>query len=474
MAENVDLVILGAGPGGYVAAVRAAQLGMKVAIVEKEQVGGVCLHKGCIPSKALLRSAEIYHEMKHSQDYGIRATDVKPDMQLVQQRKQKIVSQLHQAVAGLLQKHKVDIYYGTGRILGSSIFSPIPGTISVEKNDGSKTEMLVPQFVLVAVGSRPRTLPGLEVDGHAVLHSDHALQMENLPHSIVIIGGGVIGIEWASMLSDFDVEVTLLEFADRILPLEEEEISQEMTRILRKRQVSVLTSTHICPESVTIQAGVVTLQAQQGDETITLTAERILVAVGRQANIEDIGLHNTAIQVENGVIAVNPFMQTAEAHIYAIGDVTGGYPLAHVASHEGRLAVEHMAGLHVQPIDPMHIPRCIYSRPEVGSIGLTEMEAKRKGYEIKVGKFPVRGVGKSWILGENDGFIKMISDQSTDDLLGVHIIGAHATDLISEASLAKVLNATAWEITQTIHPHPTLAEVYGEVALAVDGKAIHA
>jgi dihydrolipoamide dehydrogenase len=474
MSEKVDLAILGAGPGGYVAAVRAAQLGMKVAIVEKEQVGGVCLHKGCIPSKSLLRSAEVYHMMKNSQAYGICAVDVTPNLQLMQQRKQQMVAQLHQRVEGLLQKNKVAIYAGTGRILGPSIFSPLPGTISVEKQDGSEAEVLVPQFVLIATGSRPRTLPGLAIDGRAVIDSDHALQMENLPQSIAIIGGGVIGIEWASLLSDLEVEVTVIESAARILPLEEEEISQEMTRILKERKVKIWTNTNIDPDRVTIQDQQVVLSVERGSDTISLTVQQVLVAVGRVANVEDIGLHNTAIQVEKGVIAVNPFMQTAESHMYAIGDVTGGYQFAHVASHEGILAVEHMNGLAVQPIDPLHIPRCLYSRPEVGSIGLTEAEAKKKGYSVKVGKFPFRGVGKSWILGESEGFIKMISDRATDDLLGVHILGADATHLISEAGLAKVLNATAWEITKTIHPHPTLAEVYGEVALAVDGKAIHA
>jgi dihydrolipoamide dehydrogenase len=474
MAENYDLVVLGAGPGGYVAAIRAAQLGMKVAVVEKEKVGGVCLHKGCIPSKSLLRSAELYHDMKNSENYGISVADVKLDMQLVQQRKQKVVSQLHKGVEHLLKKNKVDVYEGTGRILGPSIFSPMPGTVSVEKSDNSETDMLVPKYVLIATGSRPRTLPGLEIDGQYVMNSDHALQMESLPKSIVIIGGGVIGIEWASMLNDFGVEVTVVEFADRILPFEDEDISKEMTRLLKKRKVKILTGTKVLPESVAIEGGMVTLKAEKGNETISLSAERVLVSVGRQANIEDIGLHNTSIKVEKGVIQVNEFMQTAESHIYAIGDVIGGYQLAHVASHEGILAVEHMAGLDVHPIDPLTIPRCTYSRPEVGSIGLSEAEAKAKGYEVKVGKFPFRAVGKSLVFGEVDGFIKMISDKKTDDLLGVHIIGPHATDLISEAGLAKVLDATAWEIAHAIHPHPTLSEVFGEVALAVDGEAIHA
>ncbi|MGA8941768.1 MAG: dihydrolipoyl dehydrogenase [Thermoactinomyces sp.] len=473
MAENYDLVVLGAGPGGYVAAARAAQLGMKVAVVEKEKVGGVCLHKGCIPTKTLLRSAEMYQGIKESRDYGIKVGEVELDFGLVQKRKQKVVDQLHKGVQGLLKKNRVDVYYGTGRILGTSIFSPLPGTISVEKNDGSEPVILVPKHVLIATGSRPKTLPGLEIDGEFVMNSDHALNMDKLPESIVIIGGGVIGVEWASLLSDFGVEVTIVEYLDRILPLEDEEVSKEITRIFKKRKIKIMTSTRVLPETVSIEDGKVTLQAEKGGKTVTLTADRALVSVGREANIDDIGLNNTAIKIEKGVIQVNRFMQTEESHIYAIGDVTGGYQLAHVASHEGILAVEHMAGRKTDPIDPLTIPRCTYSRPEVGSIGLTETQAKEQGYEVKVGKFPFRAIGKSLVMGELDGFVKIISDRKTDDLLGVHIIGPHATELISEAGLAKILDATAWEIAHTIHPHPTLSEVYMEAALSVDSKPIH-
>jgi dihydrolipoamide dehydrogenase len=474
MAENYDLVVLGAGPGGYVAAIRAAQLGMKVAVVEKEKVGGICLHKGCIPSKTLLRSAELYHQMKEGESYGIQVGEVKLDLSLVQKRKNRIVDTLHKGVQTLLKKNGVDVYEGYGRILGPSIFSPMPGTISVEKADGSDTEMLVPRFVLIATGSRPRTLPGLEFDGTHILSSDHALELEKLPKSMIIIGGGVIGIEWASMLNDFGVEVTVVEYADRILPFEDEEISKEMTRLLKKRKVNIVTGAKVLSEATKIENGQVVIQAEKGGETLSFTAEKVLVSVGRQANIEDIGLQNTSIKVERGAIQVNEYMQTAESHIYAIGDVVARpFRLAHVASHEGILAVEHMNGLHVHPIDPLTIPRCTYSRPEVGSIGLTESEAKEKGFDVKVGKFPVRALGKALVFGEIDGFIKIVSDAKTDDLLGVHIIGPHATDLISEAGLAKVLDATAWEISQYIHPHPTLSEMYGEAALQVDGKAIH-
>lgn len=474
MAENYDLVVLGAGPGGYVAAIRAAQLGMKVAVVEKEKVGGVCLHKGCIPSKSLLRSAELYHQMQNGSDYGLQVGDVRIDMDLVQQRKEKVIDGLHKGVQHLLKKNGVTVIHGTGRILGPSIFSPQPGTISIEKSDGGEGEMITPQFVLIATGSSPRTLPGLAVDGERVLVSDHALEMKELPESIVIVGGGAIGIEWASMLSDFGVKVTVVEFAERILPFEDAEVSREMTRLLKKRKVKVLTGTQVLSDTLEVQADGVTLQAQKGDERISLAAERVLVSVGRKPNVEDLGLNNTSIKVEKGAIQVNEYMQTAESHIYAIGDVVGGYQLAHVASQEGIVAVEHMAGKNPDPIDPLLIPRCTYSRPEVGSIGLTEEEAKQQGMDVQVGKVPFRSVGKALVYGEVDGFIKIISDKKTKDLIGVHIIGPHATDLISEAGLAKVLDATPWEISRVIHPHPTLSEIYGEGALAVDGKAIHA
>lgn len=285
MAEQYDLVVLGAGPGGYVAAIRAAQLGMKVAVVEKEKVGGVCLHKGCIPSKSLLRSAEVYHEMKHSEDYGIAAEGVRVDFSRVQKRKEKVVEQLHRGVQHLLKKNGVTVVEGTGRILGPSIFSPQAGTVSVEKKDGGEAEMLVPQYLLIATGSRPRTLPGLEVDGRYVMNSDHALGMEELPKSIIIVGGGVIGIEWASMLNDFGVDVTVVEFADRILPFEDPDVSREMTRLLKKRKVKILTKAKVLPESVRIEGNAVTLKAEKGNETVELTAERVLVPVARKGNL---------------------------------------------------------------------------------------------------------------------------------------------------------------------------------------------
>jgi len=472
VATDYDLVILGGGTGGYVAAIRASQLGLKTAIVEKGKLGGTCLHKGCIPSKALLRSAEVLATVKKGEEFGVETTDVKLNFLNVQKRKQAIVDQLHQGVQQLMKKGKIDIYEGFGRILGPSIFSPMPGTISVEMNNGEENEMLIPKNVMIATGSRPRSLDGLDIDGEYILSSDEALELTKLPQSIMIVGGGVIGIEWASMLSDFGVDVTLIEYADRILPTEDKEISKEMNRLMTKKGVKIYTSTKVLPETLNKENGV-TIQAESKGEEKEFSAEKMLVSVGRKPNVEGIGLENTEIQIEEGYINTNKFYQTKESHIYAIGDVIGGLQLAHVASHEGIIAVEHMAGKNPLPMDHALISKCIYSSPEVASVGYTEDEAKEKGYNVKLGKFPFKAIGKALVYGESDGFVKLVVDKETDDILGVHMIGPHVTDMISEAGLAMVLDATPWEVSHTIHPHPTLSEVMGEAALAVDGKAIH-
>ncbi|MEI5908160.1 dihydrolipoyl dehydrogenase [Bacillus spongiae] len=473
MAEEYDLVILGGGTGGYIAAIRASQLGLKTAVVEKGKLGGTCLHKGCIPSKALLRSAEVYATAKRSDEFGIELNGVSVNFPKVQERKQGIIDRLHKGVQHLMKQGKIDVYEGTGRILGPSIFSPMPGTISVEMANGEDNMMLIPKNVIVATGSRPRSLPGLEIDGEFVISSEEALDLEALPSSIIIVGGGVIGIEWASMLSDFGVEVTVLEYADRIVPTEDHEISKEMQRLMKKKGLNIVTGAKVLPESLQKSEGTVSISAEYKGDQKTFTAEKILVSVGRQANVEDIGLDNTDIVVDKGFITVNEYFQTKESHIYAIGDVIGGLQLAHVASSEGIVAVEHIANENPSPIDYSLVSKCIYSSPEIASVGYTQKEAEEKGFKTKVGKFSFRNIGKALVFGESDGFVKIIADEETNDLLGVHMIGPHVTDMISEAGLARVLDATPWEIGQTIHPHPTLSEAIGEAALAVDGKAIH-
>ncbi|QHS22686.1 dihydrolipoyl dehydrogenase [Virgibacillus sp. MSP4-1] len=472
MAEDYDLVVLGGGTGGYVAAIRASQLGLKTAIVEKGNLGGTCLHKGCIPSKSLLRSAEVFRQAKEADEYGIELTSPKVNFAKVQERKQRIVNQLHTGVQSLMKKGKIDIFEGFGRILGPSIFSPVPGTISVEMNNGEENAMLVPKNVLIATGSRPNTLPGLDIDEEFVLTSDEALGLEELPESMIIVGGGVIGVEWASMLADFGVRVTIVEYAARILPAEDQDISKEMTRLLKRKGIKIETGAKVLPDTLKKDKGV-QISAEKKGETKEYTASKLLVSVGRSANVENIGLENTDIQVEQGVIQTNSYYQTKESHIYAIGDVIGGMQLAHVASHEGKIAVEHMANEEPYPLKQEEVPACIYSNPEAASVGLTEQKAKEQGYEVKIGKFPFKAIGKALVQGESDGFVKIIADKNSDDMLGVHMIGPHVTDMITEGALAKVLDATPWELSETIHPHPSLTEAMGEAALAVDGNQIH-
>lgn len=474
MSREYDVVILGGGTGGYVAAIRAAQLGLKTALVEKEKLGGTCLHKGCMPSKALLKSAEVYRIAKNdAESYGVNTDKVTLDFERVQERKNQIVYQLHQGVQALMKKGKIDVFKGTGRMLGPSIFSPMPGTISVEMNNGEDNEILILKNLILATGSKAKSLPGLEFDEKLILSSEGALRMEKLPKSILIVGGGVIGIEWASMLHDFGVEVTVLEYNERILSTEDEEISHEMEKLLIARGIRIVTNAEVLADTVEKNTHQVTIAAAINEEVKTYEAEKMLVSIGREANIDDIGLQNTEIEVQEGSVRTKPTYQTKEKHIYAIGDMIGGLQLAHVASYEGIYAVEHIAGINREPMNDADIARCIYAYPEVASVGITEKQAVDAGYRVKVGKFPLKAIGKSLINGNTDGFVKMVADEETDDLLGVHMIGDKVTELISEASLALLLNATPWEVASTIHPHPSLSEVIGEAALAVDRKAIH-
>ncbi|PWK05199.1 dihydrolipoyl dehydrogenase [Tumebacillus permanentifrigoris] len=480
MAEQLDIVILGGGTGGYVAAIRAAQLGLTVAVVERDKVGGTCLHRGCIPSKALLKSADILATVQKSKDFGVQiGGDVTLDFSNVMARKQKIVNNLHKGVQSLLKKHNIQVIEGNGTVMGPSIFSPLAGAVRVERPDGEQ-EIINPRNLIVATGSRPKTLPGLTVDGKYVINSDHALELEELPKSVIIVGAGAIGCEWASMFSDYGVQVTLVEYAPQILPLEDEDVAAELAKLLgrRKTKVKVMTSTGVLADTLTIEGDTVSIQAKVNvgtdkESVETLTADKLLVSVGREAAIQNIGLEATEVAIDRGTIVVDEHFRTKEKNIFAIGDVLNTPQLAHVASHEGIHAVEVIAGLHPHPIDYAMIPRCTYTRPEVASVGYTESHLRKEGREIKVGKFPFRGIGKAQVNGEIDGFVKMIADAQTGDLLGVHMVGQNVTEMISEAGLAALLDATTWEIGLAIHPHPTLSEAIGEAALAVDGMAIH-
>ncbi|MCR8643518.1 dihydrolipoyl dehydrogenase [Paenibacillus sp. N1-5-1-14] len=471
--KTYDAVVLGGGPGGYVAAIRLSQLGKSVAVVERERLGGTCLNKGCIPSKSLLRSAEVYTNFKHSESFGIVANDFQLDFGLVQARKQKIVEQLHGGTQFLMKKNKIDVIIGHGKLTNLPVDAPYNGAVTVQTQDADDL-VVAYKDLIIATGSRPRSLPGLTIDGKFVMTSDDALEMDNLPSSIIIVGGGVIGIEWASMLSDFGVKVTIVEYADRLVPLEDADISKELRRLMMKRGVTILTGAKLLAETMYAnnQTGTVHMQVEHLGSVKDLEAEKALVSVGRQANVEQIGLEEAGVQVERGVIVVDTCMLTSTPHIYAIGDVNGGLQLAHVASHEGITAAEHIAGEtpHSQALHT--IPRCIYGRPEIASVGWTEEQAVAQGYEVQTGKYSFKALGKALVHGEADGFAKVITDKKTHDILGVHLIGPHVTEHISEAALAQFLQANSIQVGKMIHPHPTLSEIIGEAMLAVDGKAI--
>ncbi len=464
-----DVVFIGAGPGGYVAAIRAAQLGLNVAVVEKDKVGGTCLNRGCIPSKSFLRSAEIYRNTLESKKFGVIVNDISLDFTLIKDRKQNVVEQLLKGIEFLFNKNKITLIKGYGRISTNESFNRL---VHIEKENG-ENETIIARNIIIATGSKPKTLSGLKIDGEYIMTSDEAFDMKQLPKSIIIIGGGVIGMEWASLLNDFGVEVTVVEYMSRILPLEDLDISKDMTRVMKKRKVKIHTNSRVISESIKIIDNYVELDAMKEDETIHLKAEKILVSVGREAVIEDIGIENFSIKVENGEVKVNEFYQTDEENIYAIGDCIGGLQLAHVASHEGIIAVEHIAGQDTAKMDYLSVPRCTFTFPEVASIGLSEEEAKEKGYEVKIGKFSFRGIGKALVYGEIDGFVKIISNIKDNTLLGVHMMGPHVTDMITEVGITKILKATASDIAHTIHPHPTLTEAILEAALDVDNRPIH-
>ncbi|MED1469439.1 dihydrolipoyl dehydrogenase [Bacillus salipaludis] len=466
MTKEYDVVIIGGGPGGYVAAIRASQLGLKAAVVEKGKIGGTCLHAGCIPTKALLRSAELYSQTKNGERFGVIAPEIGLDFSKVQARKEEIQERLFKGIQHLMQKGKIDVYVGKGSILESK-------DVLIELNNEGGEIIVSPRNILIATGSRPRTFYGLEADEKYVMTSDEALEMEILPNSIIIVGGGVIGIEWASMLVDFGTQVTVLEYADRILPTEDKDVSKEIQRLLKKKGVKIITGAKVLPETLEKGDGVSIKAEHKGKET-SFSADKLLVSVGRLPNTEGIGLEKTAIEMNGIFIKTNDSYQTKEPNIYAIGDVIGGLQLAHVASHEGIIAVEHIAGESPNALDPTIVSKCVYCSPEVASVGLTEDEAKEKGFQVKTGKFSFRAIGKALVFGESDGFVKLVVEEGTNKLLGAHMVGPHVTDMITEFGLARVLNATAMDIAHTIHPHPTLAEAIGEAALAVDGKAIHA
>ena len=467
MAETAqgeyDLIILGSGPGGYVAGIRAGQLGLKVAVVEKDsQYGGTCLLRGCIPTKALLHTAAVLDEIREADVLGIAVAEPALDMAKAQARKRKVVDAGASGVEFLFKKYKVEGIHGFGRIAG-------PGQIEVEAADGVKTTYRT-KNILIATGSVPRDVPIAPVNGTTILNSDHILELERVPATLAVLGAGAVGTEFSSIFTSFGSKVTLIEMLPRVLPVEDADVSKELERAFRKRGIKVLTGTKV--SAVEETADGVRLAFEGGDAQ--LDADVLLVAIGRRPLTEGIGLETVGLEAERGYLATDELMRTSAPGVFAIGDAVRQVPwLAHKASAEGILAVEHIAGVETRPLDYTKIPSVVFTDPEVGSIGLTEAAAREAGYDVQVGKFPFSASGKAKIEGKTAGFVKVIRETKYDEVLGVHIVGLHATDLIAEACVALNLETTAEELIRTVHAHPTLAEAVGEAAHASHGAAIH-
>jgi dihydrolipoamide dehydrogenase len=465
MADNsFDLVVLGGGPGGYVAAIRAAQLGMQTAVVEREHLGGICLNWGCIPTKALLHTSELYHLMHHLDQFGLSARDIAFDAGKVVARSRAVAKQLSNGVAFLLRKHKVTVFDGEGRLAGA-------GKIAVAK-DGKPVADLAAKHIIVATGARARSLPGLEPDGKLVWTYKEAMVPAAIPKSLLVVGSGAIGIEFASFYRDMGAEVTVVEVLERVLPVEDEEISVFARKSFEKQGIKIHTSATV--KSLKRGRANVTAQIEAGGKAFEVTAERVILAVGIVGNVEGIGLEGTGVKVDRGHIIADEWLRTGEPGVYAIGDVVGPPWLAHKAMHEGVICVEHIAGVNdVHPLDTTNIPGCTYCRPQIASVGLTEKAAREAGHEVRVGHFPFIGNGKAIAMGEPEGMVKTVFDAKTGELLGAHMVGAEVTELIQGYAIAKTLETTEAELIRTIFPHPTISETMHEAVLDAYGRAIH-
>ena len=463
--KTYDVCIIGSGPGGYVAAIRASQLGMSVLVVEKEpRLGGVCTLWGCIPTKALLHTADLLEEARHGGEVGVSAREVHLDMPAAMKHKEKIVRQSTNGISYLMKKNRVDVAAGFGRLAA-------PGRVVVVGADGAEATCSA-KNVIVATGSTPRSLPGMEIDDKWILSSTSMLELAEVPKSLVVIGSGAVGVEFASMYARFGSKVTIVEVLPRIVPVEDEEISRELAAAFKRQGIAVYPETRV--ERLTKgDAGVELIARSPGDKTETFRAEKVLMAVGRRPLTDRIGLEELGVATEKGYIRVDPMMRTNVPGVYAIGDVLATPALAHLASAEGVVAVEHMAGKNPPPINYDQIPGCTYCSPEIGSIGLTEAKARERGYDVAVGKFPFSAIGKARILNQAAGFVKIVAEKKYDEVLGVHIIGPAATELIAEAGTAMKLETTSEELVRTIHAHPTLSEAIHEASEAVSGHAIH-
>ncbi|HEY0144374.1 MAG TPA: dihydrolipoyl dehydrogenase [Thermoanaerobaculia bacterium] len=466
MAEQqYDLVIIGSGPGGYVAGIRAGQLGLKVAVVEKDPfLGGTCLHRGCIPTKSLLENADIWQKVQKAKEFGITVGDVTIDWSVAQTRKQNVVDQNAKGIEFLFKKNKVERVTGFGRVVK-------PGVVEVTA-EGGATKRLETKNIILAMGSVPRDLPHIKSDGTHIINSDHILRIDRIPKSMLVIGAGAVGSEFASIFSRLGTKTTIVEVMPQLLPIEDDEIAKEFTRIFKKKGIDVFTDAKVLSCEVGENGVTSTIEVKGKQQTIE--TEVVLSATGRRAVLENCGLENTKVVIsQRSMVEVDGYMRTAEPGIYAIGDIVPTPALAHCASAEGILAVEHMAGNDVRPINYNHVPNATYTDPEVASVGLTEKKAKELGHDVKIGKFPFTANSKGKIIGDANGLVKYVVDAKYDEILGVHIVGPKATELIAEACAALELEATSESIAKTIHAHPTLSEALMEAAEDVQGHAIH-
>jgi dihydrolipoamide dehydrogenase len=459
-----DVVIIGAGPGGYVAAIRAAQLGLKTAVIEKDEVGGVCLNRGCIPSKALIRNADVLSLVRRAEEFGIHYDNLRYDFGVAVERAQQAVGRLTRGVKYLFKKHKVDLVSGTASFLAGD-------RITVAEATGSKIE-LAARAAIIATGSRNKPLPGIVPDGRSIITSDEALKLNPLPRRLVIVGGGATGVEFAYVFSAYGVQVTIVELLDRLLPGEDAEVSKTLQSAFKKQGVAVQTKSKV--SSIKPADGGLTIQIEMANSPPqTVTCDQLLLAAGRAGNVERLGLETLGVKTERGYITTNEWMETTVPGLYAIGDVAGKALLAHSASAEGITVVERLAGKEVKPVNYRHIPRCVYCQPQVASVGLLEADARAAGYAVTIGKFPLSANGKALALGETEGFIKIVADAQTDECLGAQMIGAEVTELIGEVVLLMAMEGTPVELRSSIHPHPTVSEAVMEAAAAVYGEAIH-
>ena len=460
---NYDVVIIGGGPGGYVAAIRARQLGLKTALVEREHLGGVCLNWGCIPTKALLHNAEVIHLLDEGKTYGFSfdKDSLSVDYAVAHKRSRQVSERLVRGVGFLMRKNEVDVLEATGSLRSAT-------EVALSTGDTLST-----QHVILATGARARSIPGVEIDGERLISARHALELTEVPGSIAVIGAGAIGVEFAHVWRAYGADVTILEMLPSVLPLEDADVSQEMAKALAKQGIKVRTNTKVERVDVSGDGPGLTLSVSEDGQTETIPAEKALIAIGVQPNSENLGLEAAGVKTERGWITVDETMRTNLPSVYAIGDVTGNMPLAHVASAQGIVAVEAIAGLEPETLVYANIPRCTYASPEVASVGLTEAQAREEGHDVKVGQFPFQANGKALAINDYAGFVKIVSESQYDQILGVHMIGPHVTDMIAEATGMIRLETTTEELAHTVHPHPTLSEAVMEAAHVVLGQAIH-